>query len=186
MDPDRFKIYNSGVLQGKQGAHQSFLFLNKQGLEKKDDSVGRLLTTMICRWCTKRKCPTWQSLPLSASASRRKYWTATSLYFMWWASSPTAASQSAWWCSNTRCFLTIFPCTVITSPIHPLLHKQSGSGLFQWWWSDPDILYMVIIKNTKNQEREKTQPWRIKCGKDFSGRIKDLDQERWKNLHKLW
>lgn len=41
MDPVRLKIYNSGVLQGKQGAHQSFLFLNKQGLEKKDDSVGR-------------------------------------------------------------------------------------------------------------------------------------------------
>ena len=27
----RLKIYNSGVLQGEQGTHQSFLFLNKQG-----------------------------------------------------------------------------------------------------------------------------------------------------------
>ena len=36
LDPSsRLKIYSSGVLQGKQRAHQSFLFLNKQGENKK-------------------------------------------------------------------------------------------------------------------------------------------------------
>ena len=39
MDPDRFKIYNSGVLQGKQGAHQSFLFLNKQGGKREKEGT---------------------------------------------------------------------------------------------------------------------------------------------------
>ena len=35
----RLEIYSTGVLQGEQGAHQSFLFLNKQGGKREKEGT---------------------------------------------------------------------------------------------------------------------------------------------------
>ena len=131
------KIYNSGVLQGKQGAHQSFLFLNKQGENPQQQKEKEKASSCSPGDGRQENAPPGKVFHCQRSLSPRDLERQplcplrgdhSHLNFTIWAI--ICISQHKLDDGHTRCYLTTSPSIATTLPTPLQLQKLSGSGAF--------------------------------------------------------